>query len=53
MRPKCACGNSITSNKCNSTKEEVLYQEFKALEKDYDKLDVVLDKFNKRMELHD
>jgi hypothetical protein len=45
-----------TSNKCKSVKEEfedMLSQEFKALEKDYDKLSVVLDKFNKRMELHD
>ena len=46
----------ITSNECKSNKEEttifedMLYQEFKALEKDYDELDNVLDKFNKRQE---
>lgn len=46
----------ITSNECKSTKEEttmfedILYQEFKALEKDYDELDTVLDKFSKQQE---
>lgn len=46
----------ITSNECKSNKEEttifedMLYQEFKALEKDYDELDNVLDKFNKQQE---
>lgn len=46
----------ITSNECKSKKEEttmfedMLYQEFKALEKDYDELDNVLDKFKKQQE---
>lgn len=46
----------IAPNECKSNKEEtsmfedMLYQEFKALEKDYDELDNVLDKFNKQQE---